>query len=106
MPSKSYRKGYRFEKEVQKWFEERGFFVVRQGKSRFPDLIAIPSVSTREEQPIFVECKYNRKPSKKEISTLSIFEKSHRVKCFFAIKKKGQRGFVLVSPKELKEKQK
>jgi len=101
MPSKSYRRGYRFEKEVQKWFEEHGFFVVRQGKSKFPDLIAIPNSKSFHVFPVFVECKYNKKPSKKEIENLLEIEKEYMVTCFFAIKKKGQRGFDLYFPEEL-----
>ena len=52
----SYTKGYRFEKRVQKYFEKEGWVVFRQGKSSFPDLIAI-----KKGVFCFIECKYSKK---------------------------------------------
>ena len=56
MPSKSYRKGYRFETRVRKQLEALGYTVFRQGKSAFPDLICFK----RGREPMLVECKVNR----------------------------------------------
>ncbi|HDM77479.1 MAG TPA: hypothetical protein ENG51_13580 [Deltaproteobacteria bacterium] len=93
MVNRSYRKGYRFEKTVQKWFEEQGFFVIRQGKSRFPDLIAIPPAGAVAVYPRFIECKYNKMPRKDEIERMRELSERYKVVCGFAIKKKGKKGF-------------
>ena len=98
MASKSYRKGYRFEKEVQKWYEERGFLVFRQGKSKFPDLIAIPRKDCSPSVARLIECKYNKKPTKEEIEKLKELEVKYCVVTWFAVKEKGKRGFHLVDP--------
>lgn len=37
MPNRSYRIGYAFEYRIRKWLEKLGYFVIRSGKSRFPD---------------------------------------------------------------------
>ena len=98
MASKSYRKGYRFEKEVQKWFEERGYLVFRQGKSKFPDLIAIPRKDCCPSAARLIECKYNKKPTKEEIEKLIALEEKYNVITWFAIKEKGERDFRLITP--------
>ena len=36
-----YQKGVRFENRVKKYLESVGYYVIRQGKSAFPDLIAV-----------------------------------------------------------------
>jgi len=58
MPNPSYKKGYRFELRVKKYLEDKGYIVIRQGKSAFPDLIAI---NIKHNLPfiMFVECKVN-----------------------------------------------
>jgi len=103
MVSKSYKKGYRFEREVAKWFEKKGFLVIRQGKSKFPDLIAIPSRDMSFAPVRLIECKYNKKPSKKELLKLSELREKYFVWTFIAIKKKGQKGFDFYVPEELLE---
>ena len=100
MASKSYKKGYRFEREVAEWFEKQGFFVIRQGKSRFPDLIAIPPKDAGLFTVRFIECKYNKRPSREELLKLKELEKKYSVWCLVAIKRKGQRGFDLYFPQE------
>lgn len=67
MVNKSYAKGYRFEKKVQKHFESDGWYVIRQGKSAFPDLVCIMGVEQHWVcNVMFVECKMNKYLSKKE----------------------------------------
>jgi len=61
MPNKSYRKGYRLEKRVQKHLESNGWIIIRSAKSRFPDLVAI-----KHGKVMFVESKYNKYLSKDE----------------------------------------
>jgi len=103
MASKSYRKGYRFEREVAEWFEKQGFFVIRQGKSRFPDLIAIPPITSYWTLPRLIECKYNKLPTKQEIRKLMELENKYTCNTLIAFKRKGERGFELLIPEELLE---
>jgi Holliday junction resolvase len=57
MTNKHYQKGYTFEKRVQKYFEERDFFVVRSAGSKgVADLVVIRPYRL----PIFVQCKYGK----------------------------------------------
>lgn len=56
MSNKNYMKGYRFEKEVQDHWENKGFHVVRQGKSAFPDLVCF-KMEDGEIELVIVECK-------------------------------------------------
>lgn len=86
---KSYQKGYRFERKVKKFLEEKGYFVIRQGKSSFPDLIAI-----KNKKVIFVECKINKYLSKKEkikaeeikektkYPFIVFYESNRKIKCY------------------------
>jgi Holliday junction resolvase len=68
MPNRSYRIGYAFERRVKQYYEQQGYFVIRQGKSKFPDLI----VWKKPEEPfqftkvIGIECKCNKYLSKEE----------------------------------------
>ena len=48
----NYERGRDFEYRVKKLFENKGYFVVRQAKSTFPDLIAV-----RRETVLGIECK-------------------------------------------------
>lgn len=56
MVNKNYAKGYRFEVRVKKHLESKGWTVFRQGKSAFPDLIAIKNGNV-----ILVECKNHKR---------------------------------------------
>jgi len=60
---KTHKKGYRLECKVRNYFKKIGFFVVRQAKSAFPDIVAI-----NKDTKIFCECKNRKKGdlSKKE----------------------------------------
>ena len=57
-----YNIGRRFEYRIKKWFEDRGFFVVRSAGSRgLADLVAI-----KGKEVILVQCKAY-KPSQMEV---------------------------------------
>nr|MDO8098513.1 hypothetical protein [Candidatus Njordarchaeota archaeon] len=47
-----YKRGYAFERRVRSHLEEDGWYVVRQGKSAFPDLICL-----KKGAILFIECK-------------------------------------------------
>lgn len=51
----SYRKGRRFEWEVRRLLEERGWVVVRAARSRPIDLMA----AKQGRKPLLIECKYD-----------------------------------------------
>ena len=88
----SYRKGYRFEKRVQKFFEDLGFFVVRQGKSKFPDLIAL-----KDSLILLIECKVRKKISKKELEMFAeILEKVPSAIALLAFRNKRKINFALI----------
>jgi len=59
---KTYAKGRRFEYKVRDYFKKSGYFVVRQAKSSFPDLIAV----SPHGKVIFIECKAGKYFDKKE----------------------------------------
>lgn len=65
MPNKNYLIGYRFERRVIKTLEEEGYLVFRQGKSKFPDLIAIKDNDGHIDVKI-LECKVRKYLSKEE----------------------------------------
>lgn len=53
-----YRKGYRFERTTKAYLEAKGYYVIRQGGSKFPDLVAIKCVpGVMGIELLFVECK-------------------------------------------------
>lgn len=60
-----YRKGREFEWKCRKLLEHAGYFVVRQAKSAFPDLIASNGAGW-----LLIECKVNGKISRKEVEEL------------------------------------
>jgi len=78
--NKSYEKGKKFEYTIRKHLETKGYFVVRQAKSSFPDLIGLS-----EGKAILVECKTGQNP---RITATEI----RRMRAL--IKKTGCRGFV------------
>jgi Holliday junction resolvase len=61
MSSSPYLKGVRFEYRVQRWLRHRGWFVVRQPRSAFPDLVAL-----RKGKLVLVECRVGGSLSRKE----------------------------------------
>ena len=66
MPNKSYAKGYRLEKEIMKRLESVGYYVIRSGKSKFPDLIACSKTSITLPKIFYIESKWNKYLSKEE----------------------------------------
>jgi len=66
MVNRSYLSGYRFERRVIKHLEERGYFVIRSGKSRFPDGIAVKKGLGRSVGVVIFECKVNKYLSRDE----------------------------------------
>lgn len=59
--SHPYVKGRAFEYRVRDYLKKKGFFVVRQARSAFPDLIAL-----KKSRVVFVECKVDGRLSKRE----------------------------------------
>jgi len=79
MVNRSYRIGYNFERRVIKHLEDQGYFVIRSGKSKFPDLVAIRRAKLDSVCPsvIIVECKVNKYLSAEEKQkALEILEKT------------------------------
>lgn len=63
MTGSSYAKGYRFERKTKKHLESKGWFVIRQGKSAFPDLIAIKNSDYDSACKVrLIECKNQERP--------------------------------------------
>jgi Holliday junction resolvase len=67
-----YRRGSRFELQVKKMFEARGYYVMKSAGSRgIADLIALDKVSAQECGPhILIQCKLDGVMSEKEKSEL------------------------------------
>jgi Holliday junction resolvase len=61
MPSTAYHRGLRFEYRVQRWLRRKGWFVVRQPRSAFPDLVALD-----KGRVMLIECKMGGSLSRKE----------------------------------------
>jgi Holliday junction resolvase len=57
----AYRRGRCFEYRVQRFFRRNGWFVVRQPRSAFPDLIAV-----RSGVVLLIECRMDGSLSRKE----------------------------------------
>ena len=73
MVNRSYRIGYNFERRVIKYLESHGYFVIRSGKSRFPDGIAVH----KNGCVLIFECKVNKYLSREEKKRAAeIYEKT------------------------------
>jgi Holliday junction resolvase len=72
MPNKNYVKGANFERQVKKYYEERGYLVFRTAGSHSPaDLIAFPPLGNiKEWQPILIQCKATDKVRLNELEEL------------------------------------
>ena len=90
MVNKSYLKGYRFEKRVQKFLEGEGWWVKRSGKSSFPDLICVSGGKVW-----VVECKWT-KPDRKAFQELASLKFRLGCDCSFATNVKGKIVFIIV----------
>ncbi len=80
-------KGYRFEQKVKHLLSSEGFFCVRQGKSAFPDLVAI------NKKTYLIECKVNKYISKQEREALIDYEKKYNIIPIIAYNNNGKVEF-------------
>jgi len=81
-------KGYRFEQKVKHLLSSEGFFCVRQGKSAFPDLVAI-----NKKKVYLIECKVNKYISKQERKALLDYEKKYNIIPIIAYNNNGKVEF-------------
>jgi len=63
----AYRKGRRLEYRVRDFLKSRGWWVVRQARSSFPDLVALK----KDAKPLLIECRVDGCVSKEEKEKLS-----------------------------------
>lgn len=80
-------KGYRFEQKVKHLLTNQGFFCVRQGRSVFPDLVAI------NKKTYLIECKVNKYISKQEREVLLDYEKKYNIIPLIAYNNNGKVEF-------------
>lgn len=79
MTNKNYIAGRRFEYKVKKYYENKGYTVLRtSGSHGFADLVAVKNsfLSWRQNKTktiIFIQCK-NQKPTKQEIKKFEEFD--------------------------------
>jgi len=66
------------EYKVRDILKTKGYFVVRQAKSTFPDLVAL-----KGNEIVFIECKVNKYLSRKEKEKIK--EIKEKVKCKFLV---------------------
>ena len=72
MVNKNYIAGRRFEYKVKKYYEDKGYTVLRtSGSHGFADLIAVRNKESLK-RIVFIQCK-NRKPTKQEIEKFEEF---------------------------------
>ena len=71
MASKGYIKGNTFENLVKNRLAVNGYFVVRQGRSAFPDLLAVNA----DKRILLIECKTNKHISNDERIRFKALEK-------------------------------
>ena len=79
MTNRNYERGRRFEYKVKKYYENKGYTVLRtSGSHGFADLVAVKNsfLSWRQNKTktiIFIQCK-NQKPTKQEIKKFEEFD--------------------------------
>jgi len=61
MAGRQYKAGYAFERKVRDYLRRKGYFVIRAGGSKFPDLTAF-----RKKDVFFIECKVGGRLSAEE----------------------------------------
>ncbi len=97
----SYRKGYKFEREVKLFLENEGFYVIRSAGSKKPDIIA-----GKNGKVLVMECKYTSKSAvyldKEEVENLKRVAMHFNAEPVILIKKK-YKGFIIFPVEELKE---
>ena len=76
--NRSYRIGYAFQNRVKKYLVKKGWNIITQPKSAFPDHLCwkLKSLMHKSYEVIFVECKVNKYLSRdeKEKATLLLKE--------------------------------
>ena len=73
MVNKNYIAGRRFEYKVKKYYENKGYTVLRtSGSHGFADLIAVRN-GVNPKRIVFIQCK-NRKPTKQETKEFEEFD--------------------------------
>jgi len=87
-----YRKGRIFEYRVKNYLEGRGYFVVRQARSAFPDLIALKRGLT-----LLVECRVDGEISKEEKERLLVCAERAGGRPILAFRKKRGREILFKS---------
>jgi len=83
MSGKSYKKGYRFEREIFNLFSSAGFYVIRSAGSHGTfDLIAI------KDGVVFgIQCKYNNHLNKREEMATKVAFKQYGIIPLYAFRK-------------------
>ena len=69
MVNRSYKIGYNFERRIRLWLEKLGYFVIRSGKSKFPDGHAAGKFMPTPQfifPQFYFECKVNKYLDKEE----------------------------------------
>src|SRR3989338_2020587 len=98
----TYKKGYGFERSLKLDLESKGWKVIRSGGSKKPDLVA-----AKDGKVIIIECKFTSNGviylEKEEVLNLQDVAKHFNADCMYAIRKKGDVNFTLVSLDQLKE---
>ncbi len=94
----SYRKGRKFEWQVRRLLEKKGWFTVRAARSKPLDLIALKNGSI-----LLIECKYSSRISQKDKSKMIEISKITYGKPILAIKKKYERRIRLINLENGKE---
>lgn len=90
-----YTKGRTFEYRVRDYLRKRGFFVVRQTKSTFPDLIAM-----RKGKVLLIECKVNGQLSREERAIILSISEATGGKPILAQRTRRSLDFTQVHPNE------
>ncbi len=97
----SYKKGYKFEREVVEFLKAKGFYVIRSAGSKKPDIIA-----GKKNKIIVAECKYTSKTllyiKEEEVKNLKNVAECFNATPVFLIKKKRS-GIFVVSVESLKK---
>ena len=93
MPNKSYQKGYRFELEIKRYLEQKGYLVFRMaGSHSFADLIVFDH--TKWKTVYFVQCKCGTaRINKKEIVTLTRLADKYNTVPVYCSKRTGKSVF-------------
>jgi len=93
----AYERGRRFEYRVRKYLKEKGYFVVRSAKSgTVCDLVAL-----KKGKILLVQCKLNKKISRKEKEELAKLAEQVGGKAILAYSEKRRLKFKEIRRKEI-----